>query len=138
MKYLVHPYNKTSFHEKHMSFGNEAQHNFLYSSDMKESQSWKRLFELIIKENKSDMRKFLAHVNQRFYDKLAKIAALEERKKKKKKVKQVTFLKNDEATPKTKAQNDVKLNDENFESKSTKEFKQEVFQRKYRCYYSAF
>jgi len=108
MKYLVNPYNKTAYHEKHMSFDEGDKHNLLFSSDVQESQSWKKLFELIVKEDKHEMRRFLTHVNQRFYEKLAKLAALEERKKKKKtKVRQTVNVAKTDDKSQLEKQNDA-------------------------------
>ena len=77
VKVLISPYNKTLIHQKHMSFDYDAPKNILYADAEQENLCWRRLSELILKEDKIEMRKFLAHLNNKFYKQLEQRALSE-------------------------------------------------------------
>lgn len=56
-----------------MYFDNDKRPNAI-TGGSEEGLQWKRLFNLIITERKSDMRKFLTQINKRFYAQIAKKA----------------------------------------------------------------
>ena len=73
LKVLLNPYNKSAFHQKHMYFDNDKKPNSITGKE-EEGLQWKRLFNLIINERKTDMRKFLTQINKRFYANIARKA----------------------------------------------------------------
>jgi len=61
---MLAPYNMSIIHQKHMSFNNEPKRTLLESKSLNDKESWKRFYKLIIKDKKSDMRKFLTQLNK--------------------------------------------------------------------------
>mmetsp|Transcript_5926 Transcript_5926/g.5086 ORF Transcript_5926/g.5086 Transcript_5926/m.5086 type:complete len:188 (+) Transcript_5926:178-741(+) len=118
MKVLFTPYNKSIIHQKHMSFEDIQTHRLIESNSLEEGQSWNRFYNLIIKEKKSDMRKFLTQVNKKFYSQLADKAMKDGRRKRNKvKFKVEKFS--------DKKINDIKEKKELKESKEKKEILEE-------------
>ena len=88
------PYNTHNLHQKHMSFDYGDNENLLHTNTEQENLLWKRLSELILKESKFksglsvkimdldkiEMRKFLAHLNNKFYKQLQAKAISEVKK----------------------------------------------------------